>query len=87
MTQLSLVYDYSDNTKERSAKLTGDKLKIFQYLSDGKCWLVSDLARAIGNRSETSVSANVRNLRKDGFEIKLIKLGHGLNGYQLVNHA
>jgi len=83
MTQLKLVYDSQDpKNKERTAKLTGDKYKILECLMDGKCWLVCDLAQAIGNPSETSVSANVRNLRKDGYVIKLIRLGNGLNGYE-----
>lgn len=83
MVQLSLVYDRVENSKERSAKLTGDKLKILRCLENGQCWLVSQLANEIGNMNHSSVSANVRNLRKDGFKIILVKLGNGLNGVRL----
>lgn len=84
MTQLKLVYDSTEpNNKQRTIKLTTDKAKILKLLKDGKCWLVSDLAKAIGNKSETSVSANVRNLRKDGYKIPLLRFGGGLNGYIL----
>lgn len=85
MTQLKLVWDRQDpKNLKRARKLTGDKVKILELLKDETCWLVCDLAKAIGNPSETSVSANVRNLRKDGYKIKLIRLGNGLNGYQIV---
>ena len=84
MSQLKLVYDRQEpSNKQRTRKLTTDKHKILELLKDETCWLVCDLAKAIGNMSETSVSANVRNLRKDGYVIKLIRLGNGLNGYQL----
>jgi len=83
MTQLSLVWDRTENTKKRSEKLTGDKRAILKLLENGNCWLVSDLAAAIGNLNHPSVSANIRNLRRDKFEIKLIKFGNGINGYQL----
>jgi len=85
MNQLKLVWDSQDPAnKDRANKLTTDKVKILHLLQNGNCWLVSDLARCINNPSETSVSANVRNLRKDGYEIKLIRFGKGLNGYQMV---
>ena len=84
IAQLKLVYDSQDpKNKDRTAKLTGDKKAILELLSNNTCWLVCDLAKAINNPSETSVSANVRNLRKDGYKIKLIRLGKGLNGYQM----
>lgn len=83
MMQLKLVYDRVENTKERSAKLTGDKLAILKCLQNGQCWLVSQLANEIGNQNHASVSANCRNLRHDGFNVKLVKLGKGLNGYVL----
>ena len=84
MHQLKLVWDSQEpRNKKRAEKLTTDKQKILKLLKYGKCWFVSDLAAAIGNKSETSVSANVRNLRKDGYIIHLLRFGNGINGYQL----
>lgn len=84
MSQLKLVWDRTDpDNKQRAKKLTGDKYKILTLLKNGQVWTVSAIAQAIGNKAEPSVSANVRNLRKDGFKIKLVKFGHGLNGYIL----
>ena len=84
MGQLKLVWDRQEpKNVKRAVKLTTDKFKLLKLLENGQCWLVSALAKEIGNRCHSSVSANVRNLRKDGYIIKLIRLGNGLNGYEL----
>lgn len=84
MTQLKLVWDSQEpRNLKKAKKLTSDKEKILNLLKNGDCWFFSDLAHQISNKSETSVSANVRNLRKDGYHIPLIRLGNGINGYQL----
>ena len=65
--QLSLVYDrVNPQDTERANKLTRDMERIFQIMLDKKPHLVSDIAKTL-ELPETSVSSQLRHLRKEKF--------------------
>lgn len=67
MGQLALVIDYVNrNDMDRAMKLTADMAKIFAIMLDKKPHLVKDIASEL-NLPETSVSAQLRHMRKEKF--------------------
>jgi len=76
--------DYQpDRDKER---LTGQIKRVFRHIQDGKWYTVEKIANTTGD-PQTSVSAQIRNLRKPKFgahEIDRQYLGSGLYEYRMI---
>lgn len=86
MGQLALVIDYVNrNDMDRAMKLTADMAKIFAIMLDKKPHLVKDIAKEL-DLPETSVSAQLRHMRKEEFgriNIKRKSITKGLSYYIL----
>lgn len=71
-------------------RLTGQLLKIWDVVSDGSWKTLRQIAEATGG-PESSVSANLRHLRKPrfgGHTVEKVHVGEGLYRYRvLVNNA
>lgn len=68
------------------ARLTGQLLRVYNCMRDGRWWGLRELARG-AEGTEASVSARLRDLRKDkfgGFEVERRRRSNGLHEYRLV---
>ena len=87
MIQESLRFDGNDYNHARdSARLTGQIQRIYSELQSGDWFTLRDLAEKTG-APEASVSAQLRNLRKERFgnhNIEKKHLGNGLYTYRLI---
>ena len=76
--------DYDDR-RDRS-RLVGQIKRVFEYVEDGEWRTVQQIAEATGD-PETSVSAQLRNLRKarfGGHNVEKRHAGNGLYFYRLT---
>ena len=70
-------------------RLTGQALRVFRIMSDGKWWTLGEIAQTTGD-PEASISAQLRHLRKPRFGGHTVNKrrrgepGHGWWEYQLV---
>lgn len=80
-------FNGSDYNHERDGvRLAGQALKVFNYMKDSKWRSIRDIATEI-NEPETSVSAQLRNLRKQSFgghTVDKIHVGDGFWRYRLI---
>ena len=69
-----------------NGRLTGQLLRIFDYMKDGQWRTLSQIATATGD-PEPSISAQLRHLRKDrfgGHTVNREYVDNGLYRYQLI---
>jgi len=65
------VFSQPTYEPEKDKERLANALKaIHQVMSDGGWWTVEELADKIGNRNHSSISAQIRNLRKLGFVVE-----------------
>ena len=92
MVKLGADFDGDDIVQERDKpRLTRRLSLIYNYMKDG-CWCdVREVAGYLAANgmwsSETSVSANIRNLRKDkfgGYTVERVHIAGGYYRYRLV---
>jgi hypothetical protein len=87
MIQELLKFDGNDYVHERdSARLTGQIQRIYAEIQSGAWFTLRELAHKTG-APEASVSAQLRNLRKERFgshNIEKMHLGNGLYTYRLI---
>ena len=80
-------FDGGDYVPERdNARLTGQLLRIWKVVSDGKWHTLNDISNKTGD-PEASISAQLRHLRKPrfgGYEVKREYISMGLYKYRLV---
>jgi len=63
-TQPPLIQGSDYDPKLDGVRLTGQMLRVFEYMRNGKWMTLFEIADSI-NEPESSVSAQMRNLRKD----------------------
>ena len=87
MNQKELVFDGSDYVHERdSVRLTGQLKRIYEQIKDGEWYTLNAIAEGTED-PPASVSAQLRNLRKERFGGHIIEKKHLNNGlyiYRLV---
>ena len=87
MTQSDWIFDGVDLNQERDApRLTGQIKRIYALMKDGHKRTLDCIALATG-APHASVSAQLRNLRKDRFGAHTVErnhLGGGLYEYSLI---
>jgi hypothetical protein len=89
MKQMELLEQFDGATYNEArdgARLRSQLERVKAALSDGQWWTLAQLARASGG-SEASVSARLRDLRKDRFGAHVIERQHvecGLWSYRMV---
>ena len=87
MIQELMKFDGNDYVHTRdSARLTGQIQRIYDELKSGAWFTLRALAEKTG-APEASISAQLRNLRKERFgshNIEKMHLGNGLYTYRLV---
>ena len=87
MNQEQLKFDGSDYVHERdSHRLTGQLKRIYVELQSGEWFTLNQLADITGD-PQASISAQLRNLRKERFgshTIEKLHLSNGLYNYRLV---
>jgi hypothetical protein len=80
-------FDGSDYIRERDdIRLKGQMLRVWQYMCDGKWRTLGEIATHTGD-PESSVSAQLRHLRKERFGAHTIKKEYrefGLYEYRLI---
>lgn len=93
MTQQPLRFDGPEyKPKHDRARLTGQLLRIFSAMLDGQ-WRTVDEIHAITKDPQTSISAQLRHLRKPRFGSHTVNRrprgdrSHGLFEYQLIARA
>ena len=84
--QLDLRFDGADYNRTRDdARLTGQILRVWECMSDGKWRTLKDIAQETGD-PEASVSAQLRHLRKPrfgGHTVEREYIDKGLYKYRL----
>jgi len=87
MMNISSRFNGADYKHERdSSRLTNQHADIFNLMADGEFRTLSQIAKATGH-PESSVSAQLRHMRKPRFGSHEVNRRHVLNGlyeYQLV---
>ena len=82
-------FDGSDYVRERDdVRLKGQLLRVWELMSDGKWRTLGEIARATGD-PESSVSAQLRHLRKERFGAHTIEKEYkdfGLYAYRLIKN-
>jgi hypothetical protein len=85
--QLNLWFDGDDyNHKRDSERLTGQLLRIFEVVKDGKWRTLKEIALLTGD-PEASISAQLRHLRKPRFgshEVEKEYVDKGLYKYRVL---
>jgi len=85
--QLNLWFDGDDYNHERdSERLTGQLLRIFEVVKDGKWRTLKEIAQHTGD-PEASISAQLRHLRKPRFgshEVEKEYIDKGLYKYRVI---
>ena len=85
--QLNLWFDGDDYNHERdSERLTGQLLRIFEVVKDGKWRTLKEIALLTGD-PEASISAQLRHLRKPRFgshEVEKEYVDKGLYKYRVI---
>ena len=79
-------FDGSDVTDADVPRLTGQLLRVYEYLADGRWRTLAAISAATG-APEASASAQCRNLKKARFGSHTVErrhLGHGLYEYRLA---
>lgn len=84
------VFDGADyNHKRDSVRLSSQLERIFNLMKDGRFRSLKDISQIVG-AGEASVSANLRNSRKErfgGHTLNRKSLGNGFNLYQIVENT
>ncbi len=90
MIQESLRFDGNDYVHSRdSSRLTGQIQRIYNTIQNGNWFTLGELADLTG-APEASISAQLRNLRKQRFGNHIIEKKHldnGLYSYRLVKET
>jgi len=85
--QLDLRFDGADYDRSRDdVRLTGQILRVWECISDGKWRTLKDIAQATGD-PEASVSAQLRHLRKPrfgGYTVEREYINNGLYKYRVI---
>lgn len=85
--QMNLRFDGADYNRARDdARLTGQILRVWNCVSDGKWRTLKQIAQETGD-PEASVSAQLRHLRKPrfgGYTIEREYIANGLYKYRLI---
>lgn len=74
-------------------RLTGLLARVYEVMADGKWRTLQEIKSAVGNSSDASISARLRDLRKGRFGAHTVnrrsrgERGHGLFEYQLELNA
>ena len=87
MEQLNVRFNGSDYDSQRDdARLTGQLLRIWEYMKDSKWRTLSEISQATGD-PQASISAQLRHLRKPRFGAHIVEkeyLGNGLYQYKVI---
>ena len=85
--QLNLRFDGADYDRSRDdARLTGQILRVWNCVSDGKWKTLRQIAQETGD-PEASISAQLRHLRKPrfgGYTVEREYIDNGLYKYRLI---
>lgn len=95
MTQLNIDFDTARfngpdyNPARDNARLCGQMLRVCELMKDGEWRTLREIAKATGD-PESSVSAQLRHLRKERFGSHTIEkhhLGDGVFVYRMLNRS